>query len=500
MNICLLNDSFPPVIDGVANTVMNYARVLSEMDGMSSIVGTPRYPKADYTCYPYKVVPYQSFNIAKFVEGYRAGNPLALRELNKLADFGPDIIHTHCPAMSTVMARALRNETGAPIVFTYHTKFDEDIAKAVKLHFLQEAGARILVNNISACDEVWAVSHGAGENLRSLGYEGEYRVVVNGVDFPKGRTTEEEAIEVCKDFDLPAEVPVFLFVGRIMAYKGLPLILDALKILSENQYDFRMVFIGGGMDLEEMKKKALAYGLRVDTVNKDGTIRSEGGAEGKSGKVIFTGPIRDRQALRAWNTRAHLFLFPSTYDTNGIVVREAAACGLASVLIEGSCAAEEITDERNGFLIPQEPEAMAAILEKICENPDLAGTVGENAMNEIYLSWDDSVKTAAGYYEELIEKKKAGLLIPRKKEISDRVLDAAALVDDAYRAIEKASRFIIKAPVTIAETTVSTTKKIIGTPGVIYQNIRSLHSDVQELTETPEPFYEGMEENFTDLP
>ena len=38
---------------------------------------------------------------------------------------------------------------------------------------------------------------------------------------------------------------------------------------------------------------------------------------------------RDREILRAWNTRADLFLFPSTFDTNGLVVREAAACGLA---------------------------------------------------------------------------------------------------------------------------------------------------------------------------
>ena len=56
MEICLLNDSFPPVIDGVANTVMNYARILTENLGANVVVGTPRYPDADYENYPYKVV------------------------------------------------------------------------------------------------------------------------------------------------------------------------------------------------------------------------------------------------------------------------------------------------------------------------------------------------------------------------------------------------------------------------------------------------------------
>ena len=87
--------------------------------------------------------------------------------------------------------------------------------------------------------------------------------------------------------------------------------------------------------------------------------------ERSPGKCIFTGPVYDRDALRAWNTRADLFLFPSTFDTNGLVVREAAACGLASVLIEGSCAAEGITDGRNGFIIEETPEALAALLQKM---------------------------------------------------------------------------------------------------------------------------------------
>ena len=30
-SICLLNDSFPPLIDGVANTVVNYAQELTKL-------------------------------------------------------------------------------------------------------------------------------------------------------------------------------------------------------------------------------------------------------------------------------------------------------------------------------------------------------------------------------------------------------------------------------------------------------------------------------------
>ena len=43
MKICLANDSFPPVIDGVANTVLNYANIMQRKYG-DVVVATPYYP------------------------------------------------------------------------------------------------------------------------------------------------------------------------------------------------------------------------------------------------------------------------------------------------------------------------------------------------------------------------------------------------------------------------------------------------------------------------
>ena len=47
-SICLINDSFPPVTDGVANAVVNYAKNLTQ-DGKRATVVTPAYPDADDT-------------------------------------------------------------------------------------------------------------------------------------------------------------------------------------------------------------------------------------------------------------------------------------------------------------------------------------------------------------------------------------------------------------------------------------------------------------------
>lgn len=402
MKVCLLNDSFPPVIDGVVNVVMNYANYLMEEHGAEVIVGTPRYPDTDYSGYPYKVVPYQSFDTTAVTSGYRTGNPFEGRSVSELAEFAPDVIHSHCPASATIIARILREETGAPVIFTYHTKYDIDIERFTRTKLAAREGIRAMVKNIEACDDIWVVSRGAGESLKALGFQGDYRVMNNGVDFARGRVTPEMVAKATAGYDLPEDLPVFLFVGRMMTYKGLPMILDALKLLADAGRDFRMVFIGKGPDKELLERRARELGLMDCGTAPD--------------KCIFTGPIYDRDVLRAWNTRANLFLFPSTFDTNGLVVREAAACGLASVLIEGSCAAEGITDGRNGFVIQETQEAMAARLEAVCGDLNYLRDVGQHAMDEIYLSWRDCVAEAYDRYQVILEEKQRGTL-PKKRRL-----------------------------------------------------------------------------------
>lgn len=380
--VCLLNDSFPPLIDGVANCVMNYAANIQKSGGKAVVI-TPDHPQADDSAFPYPVLRYPSIDVREFI-GYLAGIPFSPEIASELSREKVGLIHSHCPMMSTVMARQLRQITDAPIIMTYHTKFDVDIEKFVSSKVLQVAARKILVENISACDEVWTVSRGAGENLRALGYDGEYIVMPNGVDLPCERVSEEAIAAATAEYDLPEDVPVYLFVGRMLWYKNQRLILDAMAKLHQAGHDFRMVFIGEGGDRAEMEAYANELGL--------------------DGKCIFTGSIHGRETLRAWYCRAHLFLFPSTYDTNGLVVREAAACSLGAVLVKGSCAAEEVTDGRNGFFIEENAESLYQCLLGLGSDLQRMRTVGDAAAKELYISWESAVQMAQERYQVVIER------------------------------------------------------------------------------------------------
>ena len=406
--ICLLNDSFPPLIDGVANAVMNYARCIPA-SGMDALVLTPQHPEADDSAFPYPVIRYPSIDLREKT-GYLAGVPFSPEIANRLEGENVAVLHSHCPIVSTLLGRKLRQIVDAPLVLTYHTKFDIDIANVIRFRALQEGSRRVLLENINACDEVWTVSRGAGENLRSLGFAGDYIVMPNGVDLPRQRVRGEAVREVTVGYDLPEGIPVYLFVGRIMWYKGLRLLLDALAMLSATGQDFRMVFVGQGADLEEVQRYAQTLGL------------------GQT--CIFTGAQRDREALLAWYCRASLFLFPSTFDTNGLVVREAAACALPSVLIAGSCAAEGVTHGINGFLVEETAESLYALLASVGNRPELLRQVGENAAGQLYINWEDAVCAATARYEIVMDRYRSGAYPKHRKPMEYFLKANGELMED----------------------------------------------------------------------
>ena len=93
LNVCLVNDSFPPEIDGVANAVTNYAAIINGGLGAATVV-TPSNPEADDTAFSFPVCRYPSLDTTRLV-GYRAGLPFSPEIQKVLEGDGFDIIHSH---------------------------------------------------------------------------------------------------------------------------------------------------------------------------------------------------------------------------------------------------------------------------------------------------------------------------------------------------------------------------------------------------------------------
>ena len=384
-NVGLFNDSFPPTIDGVANAVINYASIINEKYG-TPVVITPMYPHV-VDNYPFEVFRYQS---AKFTKNmpYRVGNPFSPATIHNLCKKNFDILHVHSPFASSVLAHEVSifsDRKKIPTILTYHTKFDIDIDRYVTNKKFNTIAKKFVRKNISYADEVWTVSRGTFDSLYKIGYTGEAIVMPNGTDMKKGKSPSDKIAEIDRIHRTENQDLVFLYCGRMMWYKNIKIILDALKIIASNGIKFKCFFVGDGPDRPAIE----AYAKNINI----------------SDYTIFTGSICDRDTVKVYFSRANLFLFPSTYDTSGLVVKEAASCACASALIKGSCAAEDVKDGFSGILADEETaESFAKSILAVIRVPSKLEEIGRNAQEHVYLSWEDSVSQASKRYELVIER------------------------------------------------------------------------------------------------
>ena len=155
--------------------------------------------------------------------------------------------------------------------------------------------------------------------------------------------------------------------------------------------------------LFDKKNNVLALDEKVEIIRPETSIAQSS---------LFTGAIHDREKLRAFYSRADLFLFPSTYDTSGLVVKEAAACDCPSVLVKGSCASEGVEDGVSGFMCDENVDSLYSTIKSAVNDREKLRQVGVNAGNNVYYSWEDAVSAARKRYEEIIaayKKKRRGI-------------------------------------------------------------------------------------------
>lgn len=374
-------DAFPPTTDGISNVAQNYASQINSKLG-EAVVITPKNPnQLDYK-YDYEIFRYKSWWFPS-KEGYSIGWPFKDELHQAIIDMNFDILHSHAPLATSYYFRRVAEKKKIPVVLTYHTKYEYDIDRRVPTKPARDFAYNFLCNNINAADEVWVTSEGTVDSLRKIGYTGDYIVMPNGCDLPIMNVSESDIAMIKRKHNVPQGIPIFLYSGRMIWYKNIELIIDACAKLKQDGKDFRLIMLGFGADENAIKHRIVKSGLKD--------------------KVIWTGKILDRQEIQGYYGIADLLLFPSVFDTNGLVVREAAACATPSLLVRNSCAAEGITDCETGFLCFESAHSIAATLERIMDNKSLLKKVGQKAQTDIYISWDEAVQKAYDRYKIVIE-------------------------------------------------------------------------------------------------
>lgn len=379
--IGIFNDNFPPIMDGVGITAKNYADYIAA-SGNPVCVVTAAAPQADYNL-PYPVLHYKSIPVPKR-KPYRYGYPpLDFSFRRAISNVQFSLIHAHCPFATGQLALSLGKKRHIPVVATFHSKYRQDFERVIPSKWIVDKVIDNIVNFYNQADEVWIPQASVEPTLREYGYKGRVEVVDNGNDL----VTPPEQIKLLRAdrrrlLGLRDDEIMLLFVGQHICEKNIGLILDSLALIRE--LPFKLYTIGTGYATNAIRDKVRQLGLQD--------------------KVELLGSIYDREQLKSYYAAADLFLFPSLYDNAPLVVREAAALLTPAVMLQGSTAAEIISDGDNGFLCPNDVSAYADTLRHLISNPEFVKRVGEQASRTITRSWEDVVNEVLGRYQQIIER------------------------------------------------------------------------------------------------
>lgn len=243
----------------------------------------------------------------------------------------PDLIHVHVLTRMGLVAYRQKLLHSTPYVITEH--WSRYLPGNDFSGWIRKMLTKKVVRN-ALC--VTTVSEILAQAMQSHGLKNpNYRLLPNVIDTHVFKPIPHHN-------ETPKIVHVSCFEDKSKNISGL---LEALKLMKNKGIAYHAVLIGEGMDLEAMKHRATALGL--------------------NDCVRFTGLLQGQDLVNELAT-GDFFVLPSHYETGGIVLLEAMACGLP-VVATNVGALPEIVNDGNGLLVASgDLQALADAMEQLC--------------------------------------------------------------------------------------------------------------------------------------
>lgn len=333
MRVALFTNNYLPFCGGVTTSVETLRRGLEER-GHETWIFAPRFPGAAADAG--RVVRYPSIPAATYPE-FAIAVPFAPAIARRVRALDFDVFHAHHPFLLGPAARRLARRQGRPLVFTYHTRYDKYAHYVpVRRSLVEALAVRLSTAFAARADAVIAPSALVRDELLARGVRVPIAVVPTGVDL--GWFSPGDRATARRELGLPADATILLYVGRLDREKSVDRILLAFERIAGTVPAVHLVLVGHGTEAARLRRLAAALPV----------------AE----RIHFLG-VRPHRALVPCYRAADLFLFASETETQGLVLAEAAACGLPAVAVDAPGCEEVVADGESGVLTKGEPAALA---------------------------------------------------------------------------------------------------------------------------------------------
>ena len=164
------------------------------------------------------------------------------------------------------------------------------------------------------------------------------------------------------DLGLRDSDPIVLCISNLNAQKRIDVLLDAFRIVSNNNPKATCIILGSGQLESELRKKTVELAL--------------------TDKVIFTGHVGD---VRPYLEVAYLLVLSSDKEGLSLSLAEAMAYGIPCVATDVGGNKEIVAHGQTGLLVkPRSPEQLAEAIEYLLAHPEERSRMGANALRRVH--------------------------------------------------------------------------------------------------------------------
>lgn len=379
VKIAMMTNNYLPFIGGVPISIQRLSEGLRR-EQHEVTVFAPTY-KEQFE--DHNIMRYHSL-IKGIVNGASVPNSFDRRIEREFVKGDFDVIHVHHPMMIGWTAVYLSQKYHIPLVFTYHTRYEQYL-HYIKASCFQGAVPLYMRNFMKFCDMILVPTPLMQDYLYHIGCQTPVRVLPTGISDDSFHADAGEALKLRRSFlgqSGCSKKYLFCTVARLAKEKNLEFLFRVLanRKKAQGESDFRWILVGEGPKEKHLRKLAARLDLEKE--------------------IHFAGRIPNEQ-IKNYCCASDLFLFSSLSETQGIVLLEAMAAGTPVLAVQATGVSDLVVNGENGFMTELSETEFGETLDQVLKSPRRHLEQGALDTAQKY-QMQDIARCAAEYYTEAI--------------------------------------------------------------------------------------------------
>lgn len=327
MRVLITTDLFTTKTNGVVTSVKNLVEELEKKGHEVKLLTLSQKLRSyrEQNTYYIRSVPVKIYPDVRMPVSYRH------KYIKEIIDWKPQVIHSQCEFFSFQFARYIAKMTGAPIIHTYHTLYEQYAHYLIPgKHLGRYAVSVFSRKRLRNVTTIIAPTQKVKKALSSYGIDKQICIVPSGIDLEqhKRHLPPDVRSAMRRKLGIADLEKVLINLGRLGDEKNLEELLYFFADVVSAHQNVKFLIVGDGPARKRLKH--LAKELKIED------------------KVIFTGMVEPKEVWKYYQL-GDIFVSASTSETQGLTYVEAAANGLPLVCRSDLCLKEIVLPGENGY-------------------------------------------------------------------------------------------------------------------------------------------------------